>query len=49
LKKCLKAELTEDFINGMKNLFAEHYIDIPEEKVDLVSELVNKYLLLKTN
>jgi hypothetical protein len=38
----LKSELTESFINGMKNLFAEHYIDIPEEKVDLVSELAEQ-------
>lgn len=38
----LKAELTESFIDGMKNLFAEHYIDIPEEKVDLVSELADQ-------
>ena len=38
----LRAEITESFINGMKNLFNEHYIDIPEEKVDLVSELADK-------
>jgi len=35
----LRAELTQDFINGLKNLFAEHYIDIPEEKVDVAEEL----------
>ena len=35
----LRAELTEDFINGLKNLFAEHYIEIPEEKVDVAEEL----------
>ncbi len=28
----LKAEITEDFMNGLKTLFKEHYIDIPEEK-----------------
>jgi len=38
----LRAEITESFINGMKNLFEDHYIDIPEEKVDLVSELADK-------
>lgn len=38
----LKAELTESFISGMKELFENHYIDIPEEKVDLVSELADK-------
>ena len=38
----LRAELTEEFIAGMKNLFAEHYIDVPAEKVDLVEELATK-------
>ena len=42
IEQGLKAELTESFINGMKNLFVEHYIDIPEEKVDLVSELAEQ-------
>lgn len=35
----LKAEVTEDFIRGMKALFVENYVDIPEDKVDLVAEL----------
>ncbi len=35
----LRAEIVEDFIGGLRNLFAEHYIDIPEEKVDVVEEL----------
>jgi len=38
----LKAELTEDFMKGLKGLFEEHYIDIPEEKVDVVEELAAK-------
>jgi hypothetical protein len=38
----LRAELTEDFISGLRNLFAEHYIDVPSEKVDLVEELATK-------
>jgi len=38
----LRAELTEDFISGLRNLFAEHYIDVPAEKVDLVDELAGK-------
>lgn len=38
----LRAELTEDFILGLKNLFAEHYIDVPTDKVDLVDELATK-------
>lgn len=35
----LRSELTEDFISGLRNLFAEHYIDIPEEKVQVVEQL----------
>lgn len=39
IQKGLKAEIVEDFIVGLKNLFVEHYIDIPEDKMDLVAEL----------
>lgn len=38
----IKAEIVEDFMTGLKNLFVEHYIDIPEEKVDMVEELAAK-------
>jgi hypothetical protein len=38
----LRAELAEEFIAGLRNLFAEHYIDVPSEKVDLVDELATK-------
>ena len=38
----LRSELTEEFISGLRNLFAEHYIDVPSEKVDLVDELASK-------
>ena len=38
----LKAEIVEDFITGLKGLFEKHYIDIPEEKVDVVEELTMK-------
>ncbi len=38
----LRAELTDDFINGLKNLFAEHYIEIPDEKVDVAEELAGR-------
>ena len=38
----LRAEITEDFIGGLRNLFIEHYIDIPEDKVDVVSEMAEK-------
>jgi hypothetical protein len=38
----IKAEITENFMVGLRNLFTESYIDIPEEKVDLVDELAAK-------
>lgn len=42
IERGLKAEITEDFLQGMQQLFAEHYIDIPEEKVDVAEELAGK-------
>lgn len=42
IEKGLRSELTEDFVSGMRDLFQQHYIDIPSEKVDLVNELATK-------
>jgi len=42
IEKGLRAEIVEDFISGLKDLFEDHYIDIPEEKVDVVEELTAK-------
>jgi hypothetical protein len=39
IESALRSELTEDFISGLRALCAEHYIDIPEEKVAVVEEL----------
>ena len=39
IERNLRAEITEDFIVGLKNLFVENYIDIPEDKVDFVDEI----------
>jgi len=38
----LRAEIVEDFIGGLRNLFVEHYIDIPADKVDVIEELTTK-------
>jgi len=38
----LRTELTEDFISGLRNLFAENYIDIPEDKINVIEELTKK-------
>ena len=42
IEKGLRAEIVEDFIGGLRNLFVEHYIDIPADKVDVVEELTTK-------
>ena len=38
----LKTEMTESFLSGMKGLFEEHYVSIPEEKYDVLSTMVEK-------
>ena len=38
----LKTEMTESFITGMKSLFEEHYVTIPEEKYDVIESMVDK-------
>ena len=38
----LKTEMTESFLNGMKSLFEEHYVTIPEEKYDVIESMVDK-------
>ena len=42
IEKGLRAEIVEDFIGGLRNLFVEHYIDIPADKVDVVEQLTAK-------
>ena len=38
----LKAEMSESFLTGMKSLFEEHYVSIPEDKYDVLESMVNK-------
>ncbi len=38
----LKTEMTESFLEGMKSLFEEHYVSIPEDKYDVLENMVNK-------
>ena len=38
----LKSEMTESFLAGMKTLFEEHYVSIPEDKYDVVENMVDK-------
>ena len=34
--------MTENFIEGLKTLFVEHYVDVPEDKYDVIDELANR-------
>jgi uncharacterized phage infection (PIP) family protein YhgE len=38
----LKTEMTESFLQGMRGLFEEHYVSIPEEKYDVIESMVDK-------
>ena len=38
----LKTEMTESFLEGMKSLFEEHYVTIPDEKYDVLNSMVEK-------
>jgi len=42
IERGIRTEIAEEFMNGLKNLFVENYIDVPEEKADLVEELATK-------
>jgi hypothetical protein len=41
LEQGMKSEILEGFVNGLKGLFEEHYIDIPEERFDVLGEMEN--------
>ena len=45
----IKAEMVENFMAGMKTLFDENYVSIPDEKVDVVEELATKAEELEEN
>lgn len=42
IESAVKVEVAENFMNGIKNLFTESYIEIPEDKVDVLDELEKK-------
>ena len=42
IEHALKTEMTESFLNGMKSLFEDHYVSIPDEKYDVVESMVEK-------
>ena len=42
IERGLKGEIAEDFISGLKSLFEEHYIDVPDEKYDILGSQSDK-------
>jgi len=48
IEKGLRTEITESFIGGLQNLFAEHYIQVPEEKYDVLGEMQTQIDELKS-
>ena len=42
LERGLKSEMTDSFLTGMKSLFEEHYVSIPEDKYDVLNSMVEK-------
>ena len=42
VERGLKSEMTESFLEGMRGLFEEHYVSIPEDKYDVVENMVDK-------
>ena len=42
LESSLRSEITEEFMGGLKDLFKEHYIEVPDEKVDIVENMFDK-------
>lgn len=42
IESTLRNEIMEEFMDGLKNLFSEHYINVPEDKVDVLEALAEK-------
>ena len=48
VERGIRTEIAEDFISGLKSLFKEHYIDVPEEKYNVLEDLTNQSKDLET-
>ena len=42
IERGLRSEMTDNFIEGLKTLFVEHYVEIPEDKYNVIDELANR-------
>ena len=41
VERGIKGEIAEDFITGLKKLFEDHYINVPDEKYDVLEDQLN--------
>jgi len=48
LERGIKGEIAEDFISGLKSLFEEHYLDVPDEKYNVLEDQASKIDELET-
>lgn len=48
IENSLRADIAEDFMEALRNVFAEHYIAVPDEKIDLVAEMKEELDELKS-
>jgi len=48
LERGIKSDILESFVDGLKGLFEEHYIDVPEEKYDLLGDMEDQISALKS-
>ena len=42
IERGLRSEMTDNFIDGLKTLFVEHYVEVPEDKYNVMDELANR-------
>jgi hypothetical protein len=47
IETSLRNELAEEFIQGLRNLFSEHYINVPQEKIDVIEAMAEKIQTLE--
>ena len=47
IERGLRTEITEDFIKSLKQVFAEHYIEVPQDKYDVLGEMQDEIESLK--
>lgn len=48
IESSIRADIAESFMNGLRGVFEEHYVELPEEKVDVVAEMAERIEALET-